>query len=167
MSKLQYTGAVKDGKLTLTAPILFQNEIHVFNGKEVRLTIERESRKRSYLQNAYYWSVLIEIIYATFKDFGEEVTRIRTHEMLKAKFLERHIVSKKGEIIGTYAGSTTDLTTLQFNDEYVEPICRWFVQTFGISIPVPDRDKVHQQIEAERVAEERKQARSEKQLQTA
>lgn len=157
MRKLQYTGAVKDGKLTLTAPILFKNEIRVYEGKEVRLTLERDSKKRSYLQNSYYWGLVIEVIYATFKDFGEEVTRISVHEMLKAKFLEKHIVDKRGEIIGTYSGSTADLSTRQFTDEYIESICRWFVQAFGISIPPPDRDKVIQQIEAERVAEERKQ----------
>lgn len=140
--KIQLTATVEGGKVKWNHPALAVNAFKQFEGKRVTITVEKWKRKRSYLQNAYYHGVVIELLYAQFKDFGEHVDRETVHEMLKAKFLPRELIGTGGEIIGTYSGSTASLSTVEFI-EYVERIQQWAAETFGLVIPDPNEDLIH------------------------
>lgn len=142
MKKSLLTGAVKDGQLKWDDINAVLIALQTYESKRVKVSIERDSKKRSYLQNSYYWGIPVEMIYATFRGFGEEYQRGEIHEMLKAKFLSRDIIDKRsGEVIGSYARSSAELSTIEFMD-YVKAIQRWFVKKFGINIPDPNEELI-------------------------
>lgn len=97
----------------------------------VRITIEPWSDSRSLKQNAYYWSVVLELL-------SEETgfTPVEVHEALKAKFLPSRTAPWKDLPIPSR--STTDLTTKEF-EEYMAQVRTWAAQ-LGVLIPLPNEE---------------------------
>lgn len=112
----------------------------------VQITLERLTATRSLPQNAYYWSVVVELV-------AKEYTKGRphrpfspqeTHEILKAQFYDPHLVLEglvPGQIIGglCIGVSTKYLNKLQFI-EYLERIVWWAAEKLDLYIPDPDPD---------------------------
>ena len=112
-----------------------------FDGKEIRITIERNRNKRSNQQNKYYWACIVEIWRGLFRDeWGDILSPEETHERLKELFghkNERVIVST-GEV-KYITRSTTTYTTMEFM-EY-ELRCRnEAFEMFGAHIPEPNEE---------------------------
>ena len=103
------------------------------DGKQVRVIVEQETRKRTDPQNKYYWGVIIELLSQELGYESEEV-----HNLLKSMFLKRRVILKGKEYISI--GSTTKLNTAQFTD-YIEKIKRFAASELNISIP--DSDEVN------------------------
>ena len=123
MIKKLHTGTVKNGKLVPDDPALFCKAFYQHEGGRVNVTVEKYTKKRTTQQNRYLNGVVYEII----ADWSDN-TRDDIHEAMKSMFL----VPK--EICGVVvAGSTTGLTTAEFND-YVEKIRAWATQQ-GVYIP--------------------------------
>lgn len=111
-------------------------EIQSLRGLQ-RVTICRAAPRRSDRQNRYYWPCFVGSLFDYCVAQGDEITRDEVHELFKAKFLRRTIVNKStGEIIGQAIASTTDLTTVEFN-EYLDK-CARFLSEMGIIVPEPD-----------------------------
>jgi len=109
-----------------------------FNGKDVTITIEKKKKKRSEMQNAYYWGVIIQLIKLAFKEQnGDIYTNLEVHEMLKIQLHFKELVNKEtGEIIKIGTTTTTD-STVQF-EEYEEDCRRWASEWLNIQIPLPN-----------------------------
>ena len=130
------SGIVGERKIKWDNPGLATNIIQSFDGKRVSVEIELFKRKRSYLQNAYYWGVVIEMLYATFRAVGDQFGREQVHEMLRKEFLQRELIGPGGEVIGTYSESTAKLSTLEFMN-YIADIQQWASEKYGVVIPDP------------------------------
>ncbi len=136
--KLTFNGHIKDGKMHIVHRSLFDEQVKIFDGKDIILTVERKKKKRSSNQNGYYWGVIIPaFMYEFSKAMGEPVSDTTTHETLKNRFNSKEIVNEKtGEVI-TVARSTTELTTTEF-EVYLDE-CRMFMaEFFDVSIPLPN-----------------------------
>ena len=134
---LTYYGNVTlDGTLKLPGAKI-RMEVQVFTGKEIELTIQRKKKHRSDPQNRYYWGVVVEMIRAGMKEMGDKVTPDQVHEFLKWRFLRTQKIDEAtGEVLYEYAGSTADLSTVEFS-EYVEKCCQFAAELLGVSIPLP------------------------------
>lgn len=98
-----------------------------------------KANKRSLPQNAYYWSVIIPLVKAGLKDIGynEIKTESDAHEVLKYLFLKKQIPNENtGEVV-EILGSTTKLTTTEFN-LFIEQIIIWAAEYLNIQIPLPN-----------------------------
>jgi hypothetical protein len=85
---------------------------------------------RTAKQNAYYWVGVIQPIYLTFKELGNEVEAEDVHEVLKAKFNSKTInIFREGKV----AQSTTKLSKEEFST-YIEKIRNWAFEVLGLYI---------------------------------
>jgi len=100
----------------------------------------KDARKRSNLQNAYYWSVVVPMCRQGLYDAGydEVKTNDDAHEVLKHLFLKKQVVNKNtGETIEV-DGESKKLTVPEFS-VYVEHICKWAAEYMSIVIPSPNQ----------------------------
>ena len=128
-----FTGTVVGGKLSLDNPTQLHQWLHNVNGKRVEVTVERQTRKRTTDQNAYYWLICTTI----GKDLGYSSDEV--HELLKSMFLKKPLWVK-GKFIPV-VGSTTRMDTVEFT-EYIERVRQWAAEELRITIPDPDETKV-------------------------
>lgn len=103
-----------------------------------QLTIENGNH-RSGQQNRYYFGCVLPLVKDGLIDVGyrEINTNEATHDLMKYMFLKKRIVNEEtGEVIETI-GSTTDLTTIEFN-EYIDRIAQFAAEMLGVVIPPPN-----------------------------
>lgn len=100
-------------------------------------------KKRSLLQNAYYHAVVVPMIKEGLREAGynEVKTNEDAHEVLKHLFLKKQIKSEKSDEEITIAGSTTKLSTADFN-KFLEEIWQWASEYLGITIPEPNQQMI-------------------------
>jgi hypothetical protein len=100
-----------------------------------RVEITRDRKLRTQAQNRFYWGVVVNTFRMHLAAQGEPVTANFCHEMLKNRFLLKTLFHPTtGEVIGEAARSTTELTTVEFN-EYIDNVQKWLGEHFGIEIP--------------------------------
>ena len=135
--KVIYTGRVTDEIKIFRSKEMRAEVCRHFAGKDIQLTIERKRKKRSLMQNAYYWGVMIPIIQAGLTDAGYRVTKESTHEFIKATFFKIEIVNEQtGEILPSI-GSTANVSTSVMMDKFAE-ITQWAAEFLNIQIPQPN-----------------------------
>lgn len=102
-----------------------------------RLTFVRYRPRRSDRQNRYYHPAFVDPYKAMLCDVsGELITHDMAHEDLKRRFLMKPVIDKEtGVLMGEVVGSTTKLSTVEFN-EYLDR-CAEFLATLGIIVPDP------------------------------
>ncbi|MCA9496799.1 MAG: hypothetical protein KC589_07670 [Nanoarchaeota archaeon] len=137
MKKISINSNVENGLLKSNKKAI-RTAIESFEGKQIRITIERKRKVRSTPQNRYYWGVVIPLIQSSFVDtWGERKTKEEIHEFLKREFqFTEYVNENTGEIIKV-GKSTTENTTVEF-EEFMDD-CRNFAQEwFGVIIPLPN-----------------------------
>ena len=135
--KVLALGKVENGVLVLNNRKKLANDVKAFNGKNIILTIERKSKKRSNALNRYYWGVVIDISVNAFRNLGNAVTADQVHEIFKFKFLRTSIVNfDTGEVL-EYTKSTSELSNTEFMD-YFASIQQYMAETFDTYIPDPN-----------------------------
>lgn len=136
--KIEATGNVKeDGNLYIYNRKIFDSQLHYLIGKEVEITITRKRKKRSSLQNRYYFGAVIPCIQqGLLETQGYQLTVDATHEFLKGSFHYKELVNENtGEVI-KLPMSTTELTTTEFG-EYLDKIIIFADEFLNIIIPPP------------------------------
>lgn len=114
----------------------FAEALEHLRGKNVILTVAESKPKRSNKANAYYWSIVVDLIHRALKESGWEISRESTHELLRVRFLsEDHPIGKDGEFV-TRVKSTTELNSTEFG-EYLEHCCRFAAEYLNVVIPAP------------------------------
>ena len=104
------------------------------DGTKVEITIKKYRKKRTNLQNSYYWAVVIPIL----ADHVGHDNPEDMHEDLKLYF---NPIKSKLNPSNKIGGTTTKLSTEEFfsaETSYVERICRWASEQ-GVFIPPPER----------------------------
>lgn len=140
MSKVTGTGRVDDnGKMFLSNESIFKASLKTFAGKPIVITIEKQGRKRSLLQNNYYWGVVIPLVRdgLIHNGYNEVKTADDAHEVCRAMFLKKEIVSEDtGDIIISIRSSTSLSTTEAMG--YYAAIQQWAAEFLNIQIPDPN-----------------------------
>lgn len=130
----------KEGNIPKQASIDIKEVLKTFAKKNIRITIEKWSNKRSNLQNAWYWGVAINMIVEKLIEYNPvmyaDITPEAVHEWLKDQFLDKRLISIAG-IEKEISGSTIDLTTTNFM-AYKEDIQQFAAEKLGLDIPDPD-----------------------------
>jgi len=136
--KLEFTGKVSGGILTVYNRKIFDGLIMGLEGKDVDIVISRKRKKRSSNQNRYYHGVIIPAIQLGMMETqGEWLSASEVHEFLKSNFNYKEVViGSTGEIVRIPL-TTTDKSTLEF-EEFLDKI-RTFSDTFlNVIIPLPN-----------------------------
>ena len=108
--------------------------MHRTKGKFIRIDYTAVKSSRSLLQNAYYWSVIVQML---SEELGYETDLM--HSVLKQMFLPTIVSQLAGcekDII--ISKSTTDLDTVEF-EEFVLQIRIWAKDFLSMSIPTPNQ----------------------------
>ena len=104
-----------------------------------RVSICKYRPRRSDRQNRYYWPCFVK----PFSDWltesqGEPVTPEQAHECLKRTFLNKLLIHPRtGEVIGETTRSTTELTTVEFN-EYLDNVAKLLAELCDYPVAEPD-----------------------------
>ena len=122
----------------------FLAELRGLKGKH-RIEICQHRPRRSDRQNRWYWPCFVKKLGEYLREQGfmvedeigaHLITDRETHEYLKRKFLLKTIIDPKtGEVIDDTTLSTTELSTVGFN-EYLDNCAMWLAG-FGIVVPDP------------------------------
>lgn len=99
----------------------------------------QSKKKRSLLQNQYYWGCVVPMVKDGLRDAGynEVKTNEDAHEIIKHLFLKRKLTSEKNGDEIVIPGSTAKLTTIEFNT-LIDEVIQWASEYLGISIPLPN-----------------------------
>ena len=122
--------------------------IYAFKGWKMIWSIGRyyvsikKKTKRSTSQNRYWWGGVLPLVKQGLNDIGyhEVKTNEEAHEVIKALFLKKYI-DNGTETALEMSGSTTDLTTIEFN-ELIANVQQWAAEFLGIVIPDPNQQLV-------------------------
>lgn len=139
MQKLIYFGKITDGILKLTNKQGFANDLHDYEGKEVRLTLEAK-RKRSNKLNAYFHAVIVPIVKQALLDAGWR--EAKSDEWVK-DFIKFHCLVQEytnpetGEVIKSL-GKTSELTDGEFCD-LIARCQQWAAEFLNTYIPDPNQ----------------------------
>ena len=134
---IKYFGKVESGKLKIVHRNNFDNDLKLYEGKEVEITIQKKVRKRSNMQNSFHFGVILPILKQVFYEAGSIYTTEQIHGRLKAMFLQvTEPIGNDGQFI-TRIKSSTELSTTQWMDWNTQ-ITVWAGEFFGIRIPEPN-----------------------------
>lgn len=105
-------------------------------GTPVEVAITQLRATRSLPQNRWYWGVCVALLSEHTGYSPDEV-----HDILKAKFLPKHlaVLNGNGAVVDAFVigGSTRVLSTVEFKD-YSEAIQQWAAEHVGVVIPDPN-----------------------------
>lgn len=136
-----FTGHIDNhGKFTLVDQPTLKRWIDTHKGKAITLDIKVKRRKRTNLQNSFYWSVVVQYVMLGLRELGHEVDEQETHELLKAKFNSKNVANEHGEVLNI-PQSTTKLNTVDMMD-YIAKIQMWAAEFLNIVIPDPESQSV-------------------------
>jgi len=121
----EFSGNIKDGKLTLTDIKAFKRWIQTLKGK-VFVSVKKKRKQRSNPQNRYLWGCIYKLVSDHTGYTAEEC-----HQIFTEKFIS---YEKNGR---QFVRSTTKLTTKEF-EEYAEKIRRLASMELQLYIPEPN-----------------------------
>jgi hypothetical protein len=127
------SGKIKRNRQTLI------DAIKHFEGKEIKISVERNYKKRSNNQNAYLHGYLFPIITIALNDLGWQMTPIKTKEWLKKQFL---IHTEINEITGEYmewVKGTSECTTMEIM-EFQNRCIQFASEELGIEVALPNEE---------------------------
>ena len=130
-----YANIDDKGKLTLSNPDAFKEELKKLSGKRVYVIVDTERQKRSNDQNEFYWGVALKLISDHTGHTCEEL-----HDILKYKFLGTDEKKIAGETVKILK-STTRQKTDEF-ETYLESIRRFALLELNIKIALPNEIEV-------------------------
>jgi len=137
--KIEIESKVLNGKLETNRELL-SDVIKSLEGKDIIITIEKRRKKRSNPQNSYYFGVVIPLMkHGFYNSLGEHVGTDEIHTFLKNRFLFKEIVNENNAEIIKMPQSTTELTTIQF-EEYLDKIREFGLEFLNITIPLPNQE---------------------------
>ena len=137
MKKITITTDIVNGQIKRNRNLVLE-AIKSFEGKTIILTIERQTKKRTNNQNAYYHGVLIPILKNAIKDsWGEVWSSERCHEFCKMQFnFTEKVNEETGEIVRLPKSTTENTTTAM--EEYHSEIRNFIKEWFGADCPLPN-----------------------------
>lgn len=138
MREVYTYGRVMDGILTIHRRADFYEALKNLKDGRVILTVSKLYNKRSMVQNAYYWGVIVNEFREGYREMtGEDITAEEAHEVLKEKCNGKEIVNQKTGEVMSVGKTTTTMTTVEFMEYFSR--CRGFIlEWFGRIVPEPN-----------------------------
>lgn len=128
---------IENGTLKFKQRSTVLSDIAQMRDGEYVMTIERKRRKRSLMQNSYYWGVVVPLVKEGLLDVGYRMTTEAVHEFLKGQFAIIEVVNERtGEVLKSI-GSTSEMTTSKMMDYFAE-ITQWAAEYLNVQIPQPN-----------------------------
>ena len=139
MKKISIISDVNNGNLKRNRGEI-KNALKSFEGKTIKLTIEKFANKRSNNQNNYYWGIVVPILKdAIYNEWGEIWSKEKTHDFCKMQFnYFEKINEETGEIVRVPKSTTENTTTTQ--EEYHLEIRKFAKEWFNVDIPLPNEN---------------------------
>ena len=135
--KQEFISSIKNGKLQPSVTVQMLKMFQGFEGRKVRISVEKLSSKRSHQQNAYL-HLLFHIFTEALNDLGNEFTMIEVKELCKFKFAKTDVMNEKtGEVIGERVKATSEMKKGEMV-EFIDSIIRWAADYFKIILPYPN-----------------------------
>ena len=126
----------EQGQLRPADPVMWRSYLARQKGRDVWITVVRQSKAHTDSQRAYYFGVIVDMIAAEIGESKEE-----THELLKAKFLKpRRIELLSGKMLEM--PPSTKLLTTEEMTTYIDECLRFGAEFLGLYIPSPDQTEV-------------------------
>jgi len=122
-----FYGKIEHGNLIFDRPDQWAIRKVQFEGKNVRVTLDKETHPRTLPMNSYYWGVVVPLI-------GDHLgyDKDEMHEALKVKF-----ASEQDIITGLSRVESTAKMTVERFIEYTDQIRRWSAEFLNIYVPDP------------------------------
>lgn len=136
-NKATIISTVRGGKLQPSKSKEIVKYIQSYEGKTLKITIEKLSAKRSVRQNAY-----IHVLFTAFKDglndLGNTFSMEQVKALCKLKFAQYDVVDEStGEVIGQDIKHTSDMTKEELN-VFFEKVIIWAKDDFNITLFYPN-----------------------------
>lgn len=130
---------IVDGKIKANTQIDKKQIIETYaEGDYLIFSIKKLNKKRSNLQNNYYWGVVVPVLVIGLREVGyEDIDSNTAHELMKLKYLKKILLNKKTGEITNILGTTTELTAVEFN-EYLDKINNFAIEYLNTEIPLPN-----------------------------
>jgi hypothetical protein len=138
---VRHAGRVNErGELVLSDPVAWRAAVGKHRGRDVWVTVKRQSRAHSDNQRKYYHGCVVDMVAAHIGESNEEA-----HELMKA---DSAVLRKYARTIETLDGksirmapSTKHLTAEQYA-EYIDERKQWAASFLGLYIPDPGQVEV-------------------------
>lgn len=125
-----------DGTLRLVDRPGFDRALMAFAGKPVELVLRAPRRKRSNLQNRWYFGCVLALLAEECGvDYDTREEREAFHDAVAFKFL----ALPNCPVTGSPRRLRTPQTTTAAFGHYVERVRRWAAEDFSLDIPDPKR----------------------------
>lgn len=137
----EYFTTVKSGKFQKNVTEQIRKDLLNFEGKRVKVRIEKLGETRTIRQNSYLHA-LFGIFSKEMVDYtGDEMyTPAKIKSMMKTKFLLRDVVSEKtGLVTGQEVLRTRDLNKEDFAI-FVEQVIRYAAMEYHFTLPYPGEE---------------------------
>lgn len=137
--KTKVLTSVRNGNISRNRN-MFLNVLRSFEGRDVEVTFERPSKRRSNSQNAYYWGVCLPIIQNGLYDATGEVRScdaIHYNILLPLFAPIKETANRNTGLIITERLTSSALTTTQFA-EFIMSVQQWAAEYLGVNIPDPN-----------------------------
>jgi len=132
-----YCEVKENGDISISK--LVREAINQHRGGRVEIIIQKEKKKRSNDQNAYFHGVVIPMITQRLKDLGTFITKEKVKDMLKARYLALdEPIGDEGECI-SIVRDTSELSTIEFMD-FISQIVQWAAEILDLQIPEPNEE---------------------------
>lgn len=131
-----YTKVSDQGNIADNVKKQILRELKKLSKSYIEIRILPVGKKRSDLQNAYYWGVVINYITDAINILGNNLNPDQVHELLKLEIGINTTFFVKG-VKKNIVKSTTKYTTLEF-EEYLEKCRIWALDMLNINIPLPN-----------------------------
>lgn len=138
MTGIELIAEVKNGHLNPKARTLLAGYLAKLEGKRVIIKLSKFVKRRSLQQNAYYWGVVLPMVWEMFQDAGNDMNKDEVHE-----FLKKHVWGWTKTV--TLNGRTREITNSSarmstMDWEVAMEKTRVFALQFNIKIPLPNEE---------------------------
>lgn len=137
MSKLTFISRVKNGKLQPSTAKMLVKSIEANEGKNVVITIEKLTSKRSGQQNKFIHVMFTQFTEA-LNELGNTFTMEEVKDLCKAKFALIDVINKEtGEVIGQRIQGTHEMKKDELG-VFIDNVIRWAADYFHITLFYPN-----------------------------
>lgn len=138
MRKQSFISGVKSGKLA--GQSMLAQALAPFEGKEVRVTVEKRERKRSLNQNAFMHGPFLESMQAMFAYFGDDYEPEFVKSIFKNQFGVKKEIKLPSGGIETIDVSSAKWTTTQC-EEAMEKARRFYAAFWQLPYPHEENER--------------------------
>jgi len=128
---------VHDGLISPEAYSKLRDGLTQHEQSMITITVAKQVKRRSGNQNAFYYGVVLPLITALFREYGDNICPEEVHRYLKGTIggYKKPITTPDGEVIW-HVDTSTKLTTAEW-EVWMDLIRAWAAAR-GVQVPYPN-----------------------------